>query len=144
MTSLLFYQTGFVKALRSSILINAPLCYLECRVNFKQISYLTTLLLKIARKKKYQESLLIVTPRIVLALTTSFIKLQFSYCPIIWILCLKKCSSQTKQCSSKISARLPHQDYVSKFIAFLVKVNEKSLMRVINTFINILITYHLK
>ena len=51
---LLFYQSGFIKTLCSSVLINAPLCYLALRMNFKQIMYLTMLLLKIAKKKIFQ------------------------------------------------------------------------------------------
>ena len=52
MTSLLFYQTGFAKMLRSPILINDPLCYSEYRMNFKQKLYLTTLLLKNSKEEE--------------------------------------------------------------------------------------------
>ena len=53
-----------------SILITTPLCYLALRMNFKQISYLATLLIKIANKNHW-ESLLITnltSPRILLAI----------------------------------------------------------------------------
>ena len=73
---LLFYQTGFITTLWSSILINAPLCYLALRINFKQILYRTVFLLKTAKKKKYCKSLLIANltfPRILLALPKRWI-----------------------------------------------------------------------
>ena len=41
----------FYKTLWSSILINAPLCYLALRMNFKQISHLTALLLNSKEEK---------------------------------------------------------------------------------------------
>ena len=53
-----------------SVLITTPLCYLALRMNFKQISYLATLLIKIANKNHW-ESLLITnltSPRILLAI----------------------------------------------------------------------------
>lgn len=48
----LFNQIDFIKPLWYSVLKNTPLYHLELRMNFKQISYLTTLLAKIRTKKK--------------------------------------------------------------------------------------------
>ena len=59
-----------------AILINAPLCYLALRMNFRQTSY-QTFLLKKAKRKKYRGSLLITnltSPHILLALPKRRIK----------------------------------------------------------------------
>ena len=74
--TLLFYQTSFIKILWSLLLINASWWYLAFRLNFKQISHLKALLLKIEKKKYYLESYLITNltpPRILLKSCAKYI-----------------------------------------------------------------------
>ena len=108
-------------------------------MNFKEISQLTKLLLKIAKNKRSWESLLItsisniqlnyltrvqkyMTPEQNTFLTSYFIKSQVNYCPLIWMFCLKKSLHRLNNIHER-SLRFIHQEYVT----ILVNVNEKSI-----------------
>ena len=136
----LFYQTGFIKILWSSILINAPLFYLALKRNFKQISYLTTLVLGTVKKKKCWEPLImtnVISSRMLLALpkrpsqstkictflSPSFVKSQYNNSPLIWMFCSKKALHKLNNIHER-SLRLIHQDYVSNFVKFLVSAKK--------------------
>ena len=59
-------------------------------------------------------------------LTSSFMKSQFNYSPLIWMFCLKKALHGFSSIHER-SLRPIHQDYASNFIILLVNANEKSI-----------------
>ena len=74
----------------------------------------------ISRVQKYM------TPEQKTFLTSSFIKSQFNYCPLIWLSCLKKALHRLNNIYER-SLRLKQQDQVSKSITLLVNANEKPI-----------------
>ena len=66
------------------------------------------------------------TPEQKTFLTSSFIKSQFNYCPVIWTFCSKKPLHRLNNIH-EISLGLIHHDYVPNFITLLVNANEKSI-----------------
>ena len=59
-------------------------------------------------------------------LTSSFIKSQFNYCPVIWAFCSKKALRRLNNIH-EIPLGLTHHDYAPNFITLLVNANEKSI-----------------